>query len=96
MRRYSLLAQALELAWVVVISTLIPLGLGLWLDKRYHTAPWLTLVGMVIGVVLSTVSVVRQTSAVFRALDKEHAEQVGRRQAESPNVSPDDQKEDTD
>ncbi len=83
MRRLSLLAQALELAWVVALSTLIPLGIGLWLDKRFGTAPWLTLVGMVIGVAASTVNILRQMNATFRALDEEYAARKARRRTEN-------------
>lgn len=90
MRRLSLLAQALELAWVVALSTLIPLGIGLWLDKRFGTAPWLTLVGMVIGVVASTVNILRQMNAAFRALDEEYAARKARRRAENAAALPTD------
>ncbi|MCC7352649.1 MAG: AtpZ/AtpI family protein [Anaerolineae bacterium] len=96
MRQFSLLAQALELAWVVALSILIPLGIGLWLDRRFDSAPWLTLVGMVVGVVASTVNVLRQMSAIFRALDEEYAARKARRRAENVADSPADEKEETD
>jgi ATP synthase protein I len=99
MRRLSLLAQALELAWVVALSTLIPLGIGLWLDKRFGTAPWLTLAGMVVGVVASTVNILRQVNDTFRALDQEYAARKARRQDEKIATLPADEvdeKEETD
>lgn len=34
----------------LVVSTVIGLFLGLWLDKKFDTAPWLMLLGLVIGI----------------------------------------------
>jgi len=67
---YQLLAQALQMGWVVVLSLLIPLGLGLWLDKRFGTAPLFILVGVVIGILASTVGVVRMAVRLFGEWEK--------------------------
>lgn len=34
----------------LVISLLVGLFLGKWADERWNTAPWLTLLGLVVGV----------------------------------------------
>jgi len=33
----------------LVVSVLIAGGAGWWLDKRFGTSPWLTVIGVVIG-----------------------------------------------
>lgn len=38
-----------SLGFVVAASLLIGLGLGNYLDKRWSTAPWLTLTGLILG-----------------------------------------------
>jgi len=35
----------------------VGVGLGIWLDSRLHTSPWLLLVGLVLGVVSAVASV---------------------------------------
>ena len=96
MRHGSWMAQALEMAWVVALSTLIPLGIGLGLDYRLGTAPWVTLGGMVVGVVVSTANVLRQMNATFRALDEECAERKASQPLLPTTELPDDEKEETD
>ncbi len=49
----------LQLGAMVVVATLLPLFVGLWLDTRLRTVPWMTLVGMLVGVVSSVVVVYR-------------------------------------
>jgi F0F1-type ATP synthase assembly protein I len=38
----------------------IGVGLGLWLDDVLHTAPWLLLVGLAVGVTTAALSVIEQ------------------------------------
>jgi ATP synthase protein I len=35
----------------LVLSTVIGLAIGIWLDKVFNTGPWLTLVFLVVGIV---------------------------------------------
>jgi F0F1-type ATP synthase assembly protein I len=50
---------ALQLGWVVALATLIPLGLGVWLDRQFGTAPLFILIGALVGIGASTVAAVR-------------------------------------
>ena len=45
--------RALSFVWEVVLSIVIPTTLlallGRWLDQRWHTSPWMTLLGLVLA-----------------------------------------------
>ncbi len=72
LRSYGILFQ---LGWVVALSVLIPLGLGLWLDHRFSTSPLFILVGALLGILASTFGVVRvATRAMGRFGDSGQAE----------------------
>lgn len=64
--------RLLQLGWVVALSVIIPLLAGLWLDHRYGSAPWLTLVGMVVGILASTFGVVRHFYKNYSAIDAKY------------------------
>lgn len=53
----SLVTLFLILAGVVLVTTTLPLVAGIQADRRWGTAPWLTLVGMVIGVTLASLGI---------------------------------------
>lgn len=44
------LAYYSSLGLQVALSIFIGLGLGVWLDQRWETHPWLTLIGMAAGI----------------------------------------------
>ena len=47
------LRQLLDASMVgiyLVVSTVIGLGIGLFLDKIFHSAPWLTIIFLLIGI----------------------------------------------
>jgi ATP synthase protein I len=46
-----MLATASSIGLAVVISIFLGLGLGFWLDRRLGTKPWLTVAGLILGVV---------------------------------------------
>ena len=58
----------LQIGGIVALAMLIPLGLGLWLDKRLGTAPLLALVGAIIGILVATIGTVRIASRTIEAL----------------------------
>jgi F0F1-type ATP synthase assembly protein I len=39
----------LNLGWLIMLYMLAFAGGGLWLDRRFHTAPWLLLAGVFLG-----------------------------------------------
>jgi len=58
--------RLLQLGWVAAFSLLIPLLVGIWLDRRYNCAPWFTLAGMIVGVIMAVHAVVREVSRSYR------------------------------
>ncbi len=65
MRAWLEAFRALHLVWVAAFSLLIPLLGGIWLDRRYESAPCLTIVGMVLGVTVAVYTVVREVSRSY-------------------------------
>jgi F0F1-type ATP synthase assembly protein I len=59
----SLLALTLSMAdttWRMFIPPALLVGGGLWVDLKYGTKPWMTILGAVVGLALSVVLVRRQ------------------------------------
>jgi F0F1-type ATP synthase assembly protein I len=50
------------------MSILIPLGIGIWLDRRLGTAPLFILIGALVGILASTIGAVRIASRTIEAL----------------------------
>lgn len=60
----------LNMGWVVALATMIPLGLGILLDRRFGTAPLFILIGALIGIIAGTVGAVRIAGRAIDALGK--------------------------
>ena len=56
------------MGWVVTFSTLIPLGLGILLDRYFGTTPLFVLVLAPFGIIGGTIGVVRSASRRLEAL----------------------------
>jgi F0F1-type ATP synthase assembly protein I len=85
--RYT--GPVLQLSWVVVISALVPLGIGLWLDRRLGTAPLFILIGGLVGILASTIGAVRTAIRMIEALEdvplpkaRPEGEQTGKEDSE--------------
>ncbi|MCL5951504.1 MAG: AtpZ/AtpI family protein [Chloroflexi bacterium] len=55
----------MRLGAVVIAATLLPLFLGLALDRILHTAPWMVLIGLVVGVIGAMAAVYRTISGLY-------------------------------
>ena len=55
--------QAVGFVWDLLASIAVPTILlallGRWLDNRWHTTPWLTVVGLVVAIVIAGLMVYR-------------------------------------
>lgn len=67
----------LQLGWVVALATLIPLGLGIWVDRRLETAPLFILVGAIIGILAGTTAAVRIAGKAIEALGEPAHDDAG-------------------
>jgi ATP synthase protein I len=50
-RAYKDLAYFSSLGISVALAVFIGLGIGVWLDRKFDTSPWLTLIFLVIGII---------------------------------------------
>lgn len=68
-RRRGLRSAGLLLAipTLLIVSPLVGVFLGNWLDKRFHTSPWLTLAGLVLGFAAAG----RETYQIYRRYQAE-------------------------
>jgi F0F1-type ATP synthase assembly protein I len=58
--------SALDTTWRVLVPGIVGTVLGLILDHAWHTTPFVMIVGLVLGIALSVVLVIKQ----FKALNK--------------------------
>ncbi len=65
----GLISVIIQLGAMVVVATLLPLFVGLWLDMQLHTVPWITLIGMLVGVVASIAAVYRVIASRYKQLE---------------------------
>ncbi len=59
-----LLSDIADTTWRMFIPSIGCTMLGLYLDKQWHTSPWLMITGIIIGVTLSGLLVRRQLKRV--------------------------------
>ncbi len=50
-RAFKDLAYYSSLGISVALAIFIGLGVGIWLDRKFDTAPWLTLIFLVFGII---------------------------------------------
>ena len=60
--RDSALAVALSVGWELASFSVLGVGLGYWLDGRYKSSPWGTLVGALFGIVIGLYRLIRTFS----------------------------------
>jgi F0F1-type ATP synthase assembly protein I len=75
MKQWRGLGLAMELSWTLLFSLLIPLLLGIWLDKLFNTKPILTLVGTLVGILAATLGMARMVIRMFRSIEQENSDQ---------------------
>ena len=57
----------LAIPTLLIVAPLVGFFLGDWLDKRFHTRPWLMIVGLVLGFVAAG----RETYRIYRRYQEE-------------------------
>jgi F0F1-type ATP synthase assembly protein I len=59
------IALIIQLGTTIVVATLLPLLVGIWLDERLNTAPWITLLGLGVGIIAAVTAVYRTISSLY-------------------------------
>lgn len=70
MGKWPYWAEFFQLGWVVALSLLIPLLVGLWLDRRMGTLPLFLIIGVLVGTLSATVGTVRMAMRMMRELEE--------------------------
>ena len=84
-KKREALSMALNLSWTMLFSLLIPLLIGIWLDRQLDTAPLFILIGAILGILAATVGVARMTIRTFAPLvDHDSDQQAGPNGEEEP------------
>jgi ATP synthase protein I len=60
-------------------AVLVGLWLGQWLDKKFHTSPWLLLVGMGFGTAAGIRTLMRAARRASQEIEDEDREESARR-----------------
>ena len=55
-----------DTTWRMLVPIIGFMLIGLWGDKHLHTVPWLTAIGLIIGILLAAVLVLRQVKRIRR------------------------------
>lgn len=71
----------LYLGVVVIVSTTIPLAIGIWADRQLEMKPWLALVGMLVGATAATVGIWRIVQHRYTQLEQRHGRKDGNKEA---------------
>jgi len=50
-RAYKELAYYSSLGISIALAIFIGLGIGVWLDRKFETSPWLTLIFLIFGII---------------------------------------------
>jgi F0F1-type ATP synthase assembly protein I len=53
--KWSLVAFALDMGFVIALPLVVAAFLGKWLDSHFGTKPWLTLAGIIIAVIITAI-----------------------------------------
>jgi len=66
---WKALAELSSVGMTLVLATVIGLGAGYYADRWLGTKPWLTLIGLILGIVAGFVSFFRSVRKAQRGLD---------------------------
>ena len=63
-RAYKELAYYSSLGFSVALSIFIGLGIGIWLDRKFDTSPWLMLIFLIFGIIAGFRNIARAIKRV--------------------------------
>jgi len=59
-KNFNVVAELADTTWRMAVPVLLFAGIGLFVDTKLDSAPWLTLLGMLIGFYFAALLVIRQ------------------------------------
>jgi len=62
------IALIIQLGATIVVATILPLLIGIWLDNQLKTAPWITLVGLGVGIIAAMTAVYTTITSMYEKL----------------------------
>jgi F0F1-type ATP synthase assembly protein I len=65
----------LAIPMLLIVAPLVGCVIGIWLDGKLHTRPWLTVLGLVLGFVAGG----RETYQIYRRYQAEEEEETRRK-----------------
>jgi len=63
---WGLLLSASSLGVTLVISTAIGLAIGIWLDRWWHSAPWATMIFLLIGIIAGFWQMIKEMKKISK------------------------------
>ena len=82
MKKSEAFSLALNLSWTMLFSLLIPLLVGIWLDKKLGTMPLFVLIGAILGIMAATIGVARMTLRAFSTVSDGDSERQAKENGE--------------
>jgi ATP synthase protein I len=66
---WKALAELSSIGMTMVLATVLGLGAGYYADRWLGTSPWLTLIGLGLGIAAAFISLFRAVNAANRKMD---------------------------
>ena len=67
---WSLASLAWELGYLITIPLVLFAWAGRWMDKKFHTTPWIFLLGIGAAILLSSWVIYQKISRQIKEIDK--------------------------
>lgn len=67
---FSMWQFAWQLGYMLAVPLVGGVVIGHLLDKRFNSAPWLLIAGLLLGITLSTIAVVKQTGQAMKKISE--------------------------
>ena len=77
--KQQFLTTALNMGWQLAVAVLVPLLIGIWLDKKFNSSPSYTIVAFMIAVGCGAMVVWRTVQGVNQDLAEENTKKKGKK-----------------
>jgi ATP synthase protein I len=70
MERWVWALRFIGVGWYVALCILLGALLGLWLDRKFHTTPWLAIAGILVGTFVAVFGLYQMVQPWMNQKDK--------------------------